>query len=230
MNTCKIKEIFDSKDLFKLSEQLFEKIKLSYGLNEPQDGFTGYFINVLKKYHPEITFEQIESAFEYNASGYLNDYLPKSGYSVDNKVKFTIPDLTKIIKAYQKYKNLDQVENKESFEKTPQEIAEIHKQWTSQLITIFNKYMNDFEKTSITLPFYTCNYLAKLGLIDSNKIDRKEKKVQIKIGKNKFVKSTHNEDLIYNCFDEILQGGQTLDVFLASSMPFNYSSGIEPDF
>ena len=214
MKDTKIKDIFDFKDLIIMTNELFKLIELSYGLSEAKDGFVGHFINVLKKYHPEVTFQQIESAFEYNAAGYLNEYLPKSGYSIDNKVKFTIPDLTKIIKAYCKYKNLTTDEKKEENGKSELEIAEIDFIWRQKLNTIFETYMNEFIVSPITMPVFYCQYLAKLGLLDASKIDKAEPSIIIAFGKSKKVKNTHNVDLIYRCFDTLLSNGELLINYL----------------
>lgn len=203
MKETKIKDILNFQDLQKLTFELFDNIKLAYALPDYKPEFANYFINIVKKSFSNCTFQQFETAFEYNSIGSLNN----------DKVRFNIQDLTNVIKAFIKLKNIELSEKQETFEKSPEEIKQIHQVWIRQLNDVFEKYMNSFEKTEIIIPMYTAEYLSKIGLIDANKISYSEPKVY-----NKFVRKTKlvskNEDLIYKCFDEILQGGQTLDNFL----------------
>ena len=66
---------------------LCEIISLTYAISEASPEFIAYFANVLKKHYGYLTFEQLESAYEYNSLGYLNAYLPSNGFSKDNKIK-----------------------------------------------------------------------------------------------------------------------------------------------
>lgn len=204
-----IKEIFDKAELTKLTLALFKKIAIMYKLRDPEIEFSKYFINTMKKYYGFITFEQMEDAFERNAIGSLDNFLPKSGYSVNNKVSFCISDMTKIMRAYLNYKAPKHAE-KEEVRKPQHEIDEIHRQWIAQLNQIFDKYMNELERTHISIPIYYCDFLANCNLLDRDKIDRKESKIKIKFGKQKF-KPSYNENLVYKCFTEILEDGLVLN-------------------
>ena len=100
-------EILDTHYLPPLVEELFKKIEIAYNIKPAGASFGGYFINVLKKHYFFLTFEQIESAFERNTNGLLDNYLPRIGTRPDNKITgFNVPDLTKIIKGYCEYKKL----------------------------------------------------------------------------------------------------------------------------
>jgi hypothetical protein len=200
--------------LIEETENLCNKIALMFGLNHADKDFIQYFANFLKKHFGHLTFEQLETAFEYNSIGSLNEYLPKNNLAVDNKVKFNIPDLTKIIKAYSRLKGLEVLTYKNETEWSQEKINQIHCDWIKQLNGIFEKYMNDLEKSEISTPIYTCEYLAKLGLLDEKSINRNESAIIVRFGKEKKIKSSHNIDLIYRCFDEILENGQVLEKYL----------------
>lgn len=216
MKNKKVKDIYGQNDLVAMTMELFEQIQMTYGLSEPKTEFITYFINVLKKYHSGVTFEQIELAFEYNAAGYLNDYLPKSGQSIDNKVKFTIPDLTKIITAFVKYKNIDESENIEKKEWSEEKIKDIHIQYINKLNDLFVNYRLNKKREVITTPIYTAEYLAKLGLIDAKKIDKKGTGLNITIGKNRVLESSNNNNLIYECFDGLIVNHENLSDYVNS--------------
>ena len=205
MKTQPIKNIFNKEDLITLCLELFHLISIAFKLKEPDIEFARHFINVMKKHYGYITFEQMEEAFERHSIGSLNSFLPKSGYSIDSKVSFSISDMTKIIRAFLNYstpKNAEKVKER----KPQKEIDEIHKQWIDKLNGIYEKYMN-LERTRISIPIYYCDYLANCGLLDRKLINRKES--NIIIGKNRKVST--NENLIYKCFDELLEKGLMLN-------------------
>jgi len=208
MKTQPIKNIIRNDELIALALDLFHNISIAYKLKEPDVEFAQYFINVIKEHYGFITFEQIQDAFDRNAIGSLNGFLPKAGYSIDNKVNFSIADMTKIIRAYLSYSTPKNKEKKE--ERRPQhEIDEIHRNWVIQLDEIFLLYKAEKMRTQITIPIYTAQYLANAGLIENKLIDRKESNIKIKFGKIK-LKPSVNENLIYKCFDELINDGITL--------------------
>jgi hypothetical protein len=98
--------------------------------------------------------------------------------------------------------------------KSYDEIKEIHREWIMLVLSIFEKYKNSFERTYIPIPLYYCKYLASIGLIDYKKIDHSKEKIQIVFGKARKIQNDCNVDLIYKCFDEIIQNGQVLENIL----------------
>lgn len=209
----------------KATFELFEYIEVTYGIKSPDDRFPDHFINVLNKNYGHLNFEQIEDAFFRNSTGLLDNFLPKVGMRSDNKVlKFSIQDLTKIINAFCKYLGIEK--NESGFETkvfSEQEKKEIHIKWLKQLIENFDTYRNDNVRLGFSVPLYTSIFLSELGLIDELKIIVSDK-FNIKIGNKKYKKTSSNEKLIYECFDEIIADNKHLNEFIpnddADKIPF----------
>lgn len=213
MKETKISELRPSQ-LSELSIDLFEIIEMTYGISPADDRFTEYFTKTLQQNYSHLTFEDLESAFERNASGLLDIYLPKVGQRADNKVlKFNIPDLTKIINAYCKYKGIEKSENQQQKKVfTLEEKKEIRRQWCDQLIENFEKYKNYNERPQIRIPLYTCKVLVKFGIIEDDEIDYSESKTNILSSSTR----TNNENLIFNAFDRIISQGMHIKEFIGS--------------
>lgn len=208
---------------------LCNKISISYGIKEPDGEFIKHLYYTLCKYHSRIDYEQLELAFEANSMNLLNEYLPKSGFSTDNKVKFTIPDMMKIIKAYIRFKKLDSHE-KELGQEPENSVkdASIQK-WCDNLEGIFRKYSNEHERSIIGIPMFTCEVLAEIGVLDKTKIDYSEQKINIGFKKMIKNKKTHNTDLIFSSFDTILENGDELRHYL-DKFRYKYAENELPIF
>jgi len=208
-----------------LSLELFEYISIVYSIKEPDEKFYSYFISYLKKYYSFMTFEQLENAFELNSLDHLNNFLQKIGQRPDNKVtSFSIPNLTKIINAYNSYKGIEKTDSREIYnpftKKTElggaKEFTEAEKNksmnnWCDRLCLIFEKYRDEFEKTTIAIPLFTCQILAKNGALDYKDIDLSERTISIKlIGEHQ----NNNEDLIYSTFDKIIVDQKHIEDYL----------------
>jgi len=191
--------------------ELCNNISLEYGLNQASVEFSALLANRLKKWHGYLSFEQIEMAFEYNSHGLLNDYLPRVGNNVDNKVKFTIPDMNKIIKAFVRLKELDKHKIEQEQEWAIEKKDLINRAWCDQLENIFAIYRQKRERTPITLPTYTAEVLAKIGLLNKKDIDYTENAIVLRLKHIKEVKRTHNENLIYAAFDRLINNGNSID-------------------
>jgi hypothetical protein len=209
-----IKDLQHNNFIAQLSE-LLTKIAGMYGLKECEPGFVAFFANTLKKYFNHLTIEQIDMAFEYNSIGSLKEYLPKKGFSVDNKVDYTIPDMIKIIKAYTLLKNIETEKPKEC-ELSHEKIIESHRLWCNWFIGVFERYYESYERSIIVCPKYACEVLAEISLITPDLIDNVAIPLNITIGKNKQPKINKNEELIYQTFDKIIDRGQHLNNLLAS--------------
>jgi hypothetical protein len=188
--------------------KLTDKLMTMYGLSSPAEGFCNYLANVLKKHYSELTFEQINQAFEYNAIGSLNGKLPKTGLTIDNKVKFTIPDMNKIIKAYCQLKNIGPKEQ-QAAGITSDQVNAINEKWFKNLYEIFTHYRDTGTRGIIFLKVFTCNKLVELKLLDRREL----------------IAEGASEDLIFKAFDDcILSGKDLIDYMInaepASEMPF----------
>lgn len=75
--------------------------------------------------------------------------------------------------------------------------------WCDRMSQIFEKYRDEFEKTTINIPLFTAKMFAKNGALDYKEIDMAQKTINIKIGK--YQENNSNEDLIYKTFDKIIQ-------------------------
>lgn len=211
MKTTKIEQL-NKSDVINLTVNLFEFIELTYGISEADSRFSDYFVNHIIKYFGHLTFDDMESAFERNASGLLDIYLPKIGSRPDNKVsKFNIPDLTKIINAYCMYVGIEK--NKKEYqykEFTEQEKYESINKWCDSLCEKFDLITQNDEKPRIFCSLFTANLLADLGLINHDHIDKYEE-----VGKNfKSIIYSDNEILIHNTFKEMHSKGMHISNFL----------------
>jgi hypothetical protein len=175
--------------------------------------FIAHFANVLKKHYPRHTFAQIESAFEYNSLGYLNEYLPKVGMSVDNKVKYTIPDILKIVKAFSRYKGIGQEVEAAKAEMPAYERVKIYDEYCGHIHKLFDEYADGKEKNIISVPGYMAKFLANMNLISHTEIDYSEPPINLSIGKNK-TRYSKNAGLVFSCFDRLLSENQHISYYL----------------
>lgn len=213
-------ESLHPEEITGLTIELFEQIQMQYDIKPPDSKFTGYFVNTIKKYFPFLTFEQIESAFERNSTGLLDNYLPRVGTRPDNKVKgFNMQDLTKVIKAYMAYNNIGKEKKKQSDIWVPNNEGKnkIHNDYLDLLSKIFGTYKTTRERTAIFTLMSTAEFLARLSLLDGKNIQfhskgKKTIKTPIKVG-NFMSTGGHNEDLIYKCFDDIIDQDRDLESF-----------------
>jgi hypothetical protein len=210
--------------VIQLSVDLFEFIEMNYGISPANDKFTEYFVNNIQKYYKHLTFENLESAFDMNASGMLDLYLPKIGQRPDNKVlKFNIPDLSKIINAYCRYTGIEKSEKgQEKKVFSNKEKKEIRHEWCNQLCEYFDIYKKDNFKSTIRTPLYTSKVLAKLGVLDYDRIDFDEPSTNIMQSSPR----GNNEALIYESFDSLINKGVHINDFMTefrnefNGMPF----------
>lgn len=204
----------ETNNLINIISEFCVKIALTYGLKEPSNEFAAHLAYTLKKYYQNLTLEQLEMSFEANSMGILNEYLPKSGFSTDNKVKFTIPDTMKIIKAYIRFKKLDEHEKELSQEPENSVKNASIQRWCDRLEEIFRKYAYELERSTINIPMFTCEILADIGILDKTKINYSEERIIVGFKRSIKLKSSQNVDLIYNTFDEILENGNELKQYL----------------
>jgi len=214
MKNTKIAEIFEKTDLLKCVGDLLQYINLTYALGDASPAFIAHLANVLKKHYPRHTFAQIESAFEYNSLGYLNEYLPKVGMSVDNKVKYTIPDILKIVKAYTRLKAIggDELEAPKQ-EINPFERVKIYDAYCSNIVQLFDNYADGCDNLHISAPGYMAKFLANMNLISHTEIDYSEPPINLSIGKNK-TRYSKNTGLVFSCFDRLLSENQHISYYL----------------
>lgn len=199
MKETKIQSLH-SEQIAELIPDLFEKISLWYDIRAADPKFTIYFIKLLKKEYLALTFEQIELAFEYNAHGLNNHFFNRTGNRADNKIKsFNLPDLVKIINAHVKYlgskKTKEQTFTKHEFAKN--EKHEIFNKWFDSRIKDFELYRASGEMTRIVLPVFVLSLYESLGLIEPDKIDSST--------------DMTCEQLVYNCYDRLIQKGESLE-------------------
>lgn len=190
------------RELIVMLDEFFNKISITYDLKLPDIKFSAILAKVIKQHFGWLTFDQIEEAFELNSIGSLNEYLPKSGYSIDNKVKFNIPDITKIIKAYAVFKKIARAEVKQSNEPSDIEKNKMINDWCDNLCKIFDNYKHNGEKEPIRIPLFYANVLAKIGLISDSQIDKKEKIINLRTYRHQ--DTSNNENLVYHVFDELI--------------------------
>jgi hypothetical protein len=188
-------------DLSEKITELCQTISAIYGLESAKFAFISSFANVAKKHFASLTIDQLTEAFELNAVGKLN---------ADCKVKFTIPDIIKVLKAYQATKHIDEPETKP--EPSNEEKQAILDTWKDLVCGIFDRYARTGKKEMINIPLYYCHVFHRIGILDLRKVDLKEKRFNLKLGKNQ--RSSTNQDLIFKVFDELISRGQHISTYL----------------
>lgn len=221
MKSTKIENLLNIDDRINLTIELCKFISSLYGLPEPNGQVVGLFSNILKKYFKQLTYEQIELAFEYNSCGYLNEYLPHNFGTIDNKVKFNIPDLLKIIRAFARFKKLDSENKEKSKEIDYKSRNDIRKLWCFNLYNSFDLYQNKQVRNNFIMPGYTCEVLKRHGYLDEN--DMSLNYVDKRFGSTDFDSTQHdNKNVIYKAFDKIISDGLNLrDVLTEFENEFN---------
>lgn len=89
-----------------------------------------------------------------------------------------------------------------------EEKNKIRCEWCDQLLSVFSIYKKTGEKEKIRTPLYTARVLSKIGLISYDDIKQSEKPLNISMG---ITQSTDNENLIFKCFDELIEKKELLD-------------------
>lgn len=214
------------EELEKMVLEIISKIMIMYGLTAPDMGFCKYLTNTLKSRYGFLTIEQIELAFEYNSIGSLNSKLPRTGNYIDNKVKFTIPDTTKIIKAFCELKGIGVKETDEKTEPCIEQKNEIRQAWCNALQETFDYYKKTCHRLPIHMPSLTCRMMARIGLIEWSDIDKSESDLKgiYSAAANRNMKnyssgnktSPSNENLIYQAFDKLVLNCENISGHLAT--------------
>ena len=90
-----------------------------------------------------------------------------------------------------------------------EEKNKIRCEWCDQLCSSFDVYKKTGEKEKIRFPLYTARTLSKLGLIPYDDIKQSEKPINISMGSA--TQSTDNENLIFKCFDKLIEKKELLE-------------------
>lgn len=149
-----IAEIDDAKLVENLS-LLFKRIAMDVGYIIPQNENDWNYIqsrllDILKRYHSDMTLADIKIAFELATTGELDEFLPKDKHGNPDKnhyQQFNADYLSKILNAYKRKQNVVidkafKVLPEPKGEMTPQQIRqfEIQRQWRNRYIFLCYKY------------------------------------------------------------------------------------------
>lgn len=210
----KNKEIkyLEDHEVVTLSLSLFEFIRMTYDIKEAKEEFPGYFANFLKSHFKMLTFNDLHEAFEINSLGRIDTYLPTIAGRHDNKVKsFNIPDLTKIINAFSRFKGLEKKETADKKVFSPEEKTKINNEWCDFIALAFEKYRDEFEQTTISATLITVLIFSDLKLVDKRDIDYSERVINVKLG---YFEKSRNEILIYKTFNKLIRNGEHIEDYL----------------
>lgn len=188
-----------------LSVNLCKDIANTYGIKDATPEFCAKLSGTLKKYFSYLSFNDFTAAFDYHAQGFLN---------TDVKVKFSISEITKVIRSYATKKGIDADGKKQTDEWSIERKNAINLKWCDEFEQIFNTYLHTCERTHITLPTFTANVLANIKLINKSDIDCKEIEIHFRLKKQNKVIKSHNQDLIYKAFDSLIKKGEHLGKYL----------------
>lgn len=196
--------------LMELTKELFEDIQLMYDIKEADIRIVAYFVRILKENYNYLNFEQLNDAFERNSLGLLDIFFNRVGQRPDNKIRsFNIPDLTKIINAYVKYKSIEKEEDTDKIVVTETQKASSNEWWCNFMQANFDLYKTKKERTKIDCPMFAAEKFAEFGLLDKKDI------VTENIGTNfKSKHSSKNEILIYEVFDSLILQGESFAPYL----------------
>lgn len=185
-----IAEIDDAKLVENLS-LLFKRIAMDVGYIIPQNENDWNYIqsrllDILKRYHSDMTLADIKIAFELATTGELDEFLPKDKHGNPDKnhyQQFNADYLSKILKAY-KQKQTDVIDKaykaipEKNNEISPEQIRrfEIQRQWRNRYIFLCYKYTGKLI-LGLTDDMFLYEWLQKCGLADDVQVkedDRKE--------------------------------------------------------
>lgn len=185
-----IAEIDDAKLVENLS-LLFKRIAMDVGYIIPQNENDWNYIqsrllDILKRYHSDMTLADIKIAFELATTGELDEFLPKDKHGNPDKnhyQQFNADYLSKILNAYKRKQNVVidkafKVLPEPKGEMTPQQIRqfEIQRQWRNRYIFLCYKYTGKLILW-LTDDMFLYEWLQKCGLADDVQVkedDRKE--------------------------------------------------------
>lgn len=185
-----IAEIDDAKLVENLS-LLFKRIAMDVGYIIPQNENDWNYIqsrllDILKRYHSDMTLADIKIAFELATTGELDEFLPKDKHGNPDKnhyQQFNADYLSKILKAY-KQKQTDVIDKaykalpEPKKELTPEEKRYYHNQTVARCREVFlqYKYTGRFV-LGITDGMLIYDWLRKLGFaneVAGTEDDRKQ--------------------------------------------------------
>ena len=185
-----IAEIDDAKLVENLS-LLFKRIAMDVGYTIPQNENDWNYIqsrllDILKRYHSDMTLADIKIAFELATIGELDEFLPKDKHGNPDKnhyQQFNADYLSKILKAY-KQKQTDVIDkaykalSEPKKELTPEEKRYYHNQVVARCREVFlqYKYTGRFV-LGITDGMLIYDWLRKLGFaneVAGTEDDRKQ--------------------------------------------------------
>ena len=185
-----IAEIDDAKLVENLS-LLFKRIAMDVGYIIPQNENDWNYIqsrllDILKRYHSDMTLADIKMAFELATTGGLDEFLPKDKHGNPDKnhyQQFNADYLSRILKAYRQkqtdvidkaYKALP--EQKTVYTRAMIRELEIKRQWRNRYIFLCYKYTGKLI-LRLTDDMFLYEWLQKCGLADDVQVkedDRKE--------------------------------------------------------
>lgn len=185
-----IAETDDAKLVENLS-LLFKRIAMDVGCMIPQNENDWNYIqsrllDILKRYHSDMTLADIKMAFELATTGGLDEFLPKDRHGNPDKnhyQQFNADYLSKILKAYRQ-KQTDVIDKaykalpEQKTVYTPAMIREfeIKRQWRNRCVFLCYKYTGKLI-LGLTDDMFLYEWLQKCGLADDVQVkedDRKE--------------------------------------------------------
>lgn len=197
--------------LAELTKELFDFIQLTYGIHDADTRLIAFFVKVVKENYDHLNFEQLHDAFERNSLGYLDNFFTKVGQRPDNKIRsFNIPDLTKIINAYVKYKSIEKEEDPDKIIVSEEEKARSNIWWCDFMQGCFDLYKEKKERTKIDCSMFAAEKLAEFGLLGKDEIVYENVAINFK-SKH----SSKNEKLIYEVFDALILQNESFAPYLA---------------
>lgn len=182
----------DDETLIAKTGQMFRFIAMDVGFiipTENRDDWTYIctrLLDILKRYHSDMTLADIKIAFELATTGELDEYLPKDKQGNPDKnhyQQFNADYFAKILKAY-KQKQTDVIDKaykaipEKNNEISPEQIRrfEIQRQWRNRYIFLCYKYTGKLI-LGLTDDMFLYEWLQKCGLADDVQVkedDRKE--------------------------------------------------------
>lgn len=169
------------------------------------------FVTTLKDYYGDLTYREVEVAFELLSAHKLDDFLPRNGQGQPDRSHyqtFSSEFVGKVLNAFKAYKN--QVWKKAnglkvSEEKTysEEQKLELRQAFIMGICEQFDKYKEEGTKPSFPVSFLVVEELQRAGLIkDSIKITEKDRRLAVHkiLNNNSF--SKYDKSNIKNRFEE----------------------------
>jgi hypothetical protein len=177
------------------------------------------FVNLLKSYYSDLTYSEIELAFELLSAHALDDYLPKSAGQPDRShyQSFSSEYIGKVLNAFRGYKNsiwvkANRLKPNEERVVTEEEKEYWAKTFVDGICNKFEEYEKDGEFPTFPIAFKVVEVLQAAGFVEEVEITQRDRQAAVVALTNNSTKSSYDKAKYKAAFRE-KQPSKELDAY-----------------